>query len=76
MAKIKIKGKVSFQNLGTGFYGIIDHKGNEWRPISMPEQLKYDGKEVEIVAKEVDEEMSIFMWGTAVKIISFKTMMP
>lgn len=76
MAKIKIKGKVSFQNLGTGFYGIIDQKGNEWRPVRMPEQLKYDGKEVEIVAKEVDEGMSIFMWGTPVKIISFKTMMP
>ncbi|MCI5083714.1 MAG: hypothetical protein MRY78_18595 [Saprospiraceae bacterium] len=76
MAKLKIKGKVSFQNLGTGFYGIIDENGKEWRPVSMPNQIKYDGKAVEIIAKEVEEEMSIFMWGTPIQIISFSTMMP
>lgn len=74
--KIKIDGKVVYQNLGTGFWGIEDNKGNQWRPVNMPEQIKYEGKQVKIVATEVDEDMSIFMWGTPVKVISFNTMMP
>lgn len=76
MATKKITGKVVYQNLGMGFYGIVDQNGNEWRPINMPEQLKYDGKKVEVSALEVEEDMSLFMWGTAVKIVSFKTMTP
>ena len=69
----QIKGKVVFQQLGTGFWGIIDDKGNEWRPINMPDQLKYEGKKVEVLAKKEEESMSIFMWGTAIKIVSFET---
>ena len=76
MKKINIKGKVVYQNLGTGFWGIEDPKGNQWRPVNMPNQIKYEGKEVTIVAKEIEEDMSIFMWGTPVKIISFSTLTP
>ena len=76
MKKLTITGKVRYQNLGTGFWGIIDNKGGEWRPVNMPEQLKYEGKEVTVEARIVDEEVSIFMWGTPVKITSFQTMTP
>ncbi|MCB0555282.1 MAG: hypothetical protein KDD02_17175 [Phaeodactylibacter sp.] len=74
--KIKIKGKVVYQKLGTGFWGIIGEDGREWRPVKMPEQLKYEGKTIEVEAAEVDEEASIFMWGTPVRITSFQTLMP
>lgn len=74
--KQKIKGKVVYQNLGTGFWGIVDSKGNEYRPINMPEQLKSEGKQVEVVVKSVEEGASIFMWGTPVKVVSFETFMP
>ncbi len=67
-----ITGKVTYQQLGTGFWGIIDSSGNEWRPVNMPEQLKIAGKKVSVTIKEVDD-MSIFMWGTAVRILSFST---
>ena len=73
MSKINIKGKVVYQDLGMGFWGIIDDSGREWRPVNMPEQLKIKDKAVSVVAKEIEEDMSIFMWGTAVKIISFNT---
>ena len=73
MSNFKLNGKVVYQDLGLGFWGIIDDDGREWRPVKMPEQLKVKGKEVKLVAKEVDEEASIFMWGTAIKIISFET---
>jgi len=72
---MKITGKVVYQNIGPGFWGIVDSKGNEWRPVNMPEQLKHEGSQVSVVAKEVDE-MSVFMWGTPVKIVSFQTVTP
>ena len=68
-----INGKVTYIQLGTGFWAIIGNDGKEWRPVNMPEQLKVEGKEVNVKAKEIEEEMSIFMWGTPVKIIRFNT---
>ena len=73
MKRIKIRGKVIYQNLGTGFWGIVDDNGTEYRPMNMPEQLKTIGAKVSCTAREIDEEVSIFMWGMAVKIISFET---
>ncbi len=75
MKKHKITGKVVYQNIGTGFWGIVDDKGREWLPLNMPEQLKHDGERVAVTVKEV-EEASIFMWGTPVKITSFHTITP
>lgn len=69
----KIHGIVTFQHLGTGFWGIIDDHGREWRAINMPEQLKHAGKAVNVTVKEVDEGMSVFMWGTPVEIVTFNT---
>ncbi len=68
-----ITGTVKYQNLATGFWGIVDDKGGEWRPVNMPEQLKTEGKKVKVKVKEVDEGFSIFMWGTPVEIVSFHT---
>lgn len=71
-----IKGTVVYQNLGMGFWGIEDAKGGQWRPVQMPEQLKYEGKQVEVTARKVKEDASIFMWGTPIEIVSFETMTP
>ncbi len=75
MKRQTITGTVRYQHLGPGFWGIIDKNGNQWRPINMPEQLKHEGQEVTVDAKEVNQE-SIFMWGTPVKILSFHTLTP
>lgn len=69
MEKIKIKGKVTFQNLGTGFWGIIDEQDQKWRPTNLPESMQEEGLEVNLIAEETKQQMSIFMWGKAVQII-------
>ena len=51
MAK-KITGKVVYQNLGVGFWGIVDDRGNEYRPVNMPEQLKYKGARVSVTIQK------------------------
>ena len=73
MKRIKIRGKVVYQNLGTGFWGIITDDGAEYLPLNMPEQLKSVGAKVSCTAREIDEDASMFMWGVPVKIISFET---
>lgn len=72
MKSKKITGTVSFQQIGTGFWGIVDSHGNEWRPVNMPEQLKLEGKKVTVTVEET-EDMSVFMWGTPVLVKSFHT---
>lgn len=73
--KMKIKGEVIFENVGIGVWAIKDAKGNIWTPVNMPEQLKYIGKKVNVVAKKVDV-MTTTMFGETVKIVSFETMQP
>ena len=65
---MKITGKVAFQNIGTGIWGIIDNKGNQWEVVNMPKSMQVEGKQVSVTAKEEDS-FSIFMWGTPVKLI-------
>ncbi|HHM21355.1 MAG TPA: hypothetical protein ENJ20_04960 [Bacteroidetes bacterium] len=67
-----ITGTITHVPLATGTWGIIDTQGNQWLPVNMPEQLKTEGKKVTVTIKEVDE-MSVFMWGTPVRILSFQT---
>lgn len=70
---MKITGKVVYQNLGMGCWGIVSDNGKEYRPVNMPEQLKTVGAEVVVSASSVNEEVSMFMWGEPVKITGFET---
>jgi len=70
-----IAGKVVYQNLNGGFYGIVSDDGAEYLPINMPEQLKHPGQRVSVKVKKVNVD-TMFMWGTAVKILSFHTITP
>lgn len=70
---MKIKGTVRYINLETGFWGIETPDGQKYIPINMPEQLKHDGKTVEVKAKSADGVSGLHMWGKYVDITSFKT---
>ena len=72
MAK-RVTGKVVYQSLSGGFWGIVGDNGKEYRPIHMPNQLKKKGARVSVVIKKANEGMSIFMWGEPVRIVSFTT---
>lgn len=72
MTKITIEGKVVYQDLEGGFWGIEAKDGQQYRPVNMPEKLKKQGKRVKLTAIEVDE-MGIFMWGIPVEIKSIES---
>lgn len=65
----KIKGTVSFFPLGPGFWGITDDSGRQWRPVKMPKKLQKEGLRGVFEVREVEEEISIFMWGTPVRVL-------
>lgn len=67
----QIKGVVSFQDIGPGFWGIIDEHGRKWRPIHMPKALRKAGLRGVFEIIEIEEEVSIFMWGEPVEVVSY-----
>lgn len=67
-----IRGRVIFNELEGGAWAIEDEKGEKWRPVNMPDQLKIEGAAVTVHAKELEGE-SFIMWGNPVKIVSFHT---
>ena len=69
-----ITGKVIFQHLGAGFWGVIGEDGKKWRPANMPKALQVEGLKIKIEAKESASQMSVFMWGTGIDIQSFEVM--
>lgn len=73
MSKLTITGTIQKVAIGTGFWGIVDQNGNNYRPINMPAQLKHPGKTISITAQKVEVGASIFMWGIPIKILSFTT---
>ena len=73
--KKTITATIVYQEIEGGFWGLIDQDGNHWLPINMPEQLKYAGKKIKLVIREVDM-MTTSMWGKPVKVVSFSTLNP
>jgi len=71
---MKIRGTVTHQNLSGGFWGIIDEDGNKWKPQEMPKKLQKEGLRLEIDAKKMIGGVSIFMWGTSIKILEFNVL--
>jgi hypothetical protein len=71
MEKLSIVGEVTFVDLATGFWGIIETSGKKWRPVRMPDELKEKGKKIKITAKPAESSMSVFMWGEPVEILEW-----
>lgn len=68
---IEIIGTVQYQDLGTGFWGIIGSDGRKWQPEQLPGALQKEGLSVKVTAKEKRGAASIFMWGTTIQIIDY-----
>lgn len=66
---MNIKGKVVYQNLGTGFWGIVADNGKKYEPENLPKKFQKENKSINLKARESDS-FSLFMWGTPIEIIS------
>lgn len=73
MEQMRIAGRVTYQSLESGFWGIIGDDGSNWLVLDMPDQLKVQGARVEVTAMPSAQE-SIFMWGEPIEILAFHTL--
>ena len=70
MAKtIRVTGKIVYQDLGMGFWGIVGDDGREWLPVNLPTILQVKGKRVRVNVRQVEDGVSMFMWGTMVELV-------
>ena len=68
---LNIKGKVSYINLGAGFWAITSNE-DKWKPIHFPEDLKEDGIEVEMTFRIISNINTSLMWGKNIEILSYE----
>ncbi|RMG86746.1 MAG: hypothetical protein D6714_03650 [Bacteroidetes bacterium] len=66
---MKIKGTITYVALGPGFWGIVGDDGKEYRPVNLPAKYQKEGLKVALEARPASEDMSVFMWGKAVRIV-------
>jgi len=63
---------MKFVDLEGGFWGMTDSEGNQYMPVNVPEQLKYEGQSFTMTIEPMDV-MGMMMWGSPVEILSFTT---
>ena len=67
---MNIEGKVTYQDLEGGFWGIIDSEGNKYVPIDrLPDEVRKDGTHVKAELETV-HMLGTTMWGSHVKVVS------
>ncbi|GMQ81820.1 MAG: hypothetical protein BMS9Abin05_1256 [Rhodothermia bacterium] len=67
---MKIEGKITYQDLEGGFWGIIGSGGDKYVPIEhLPEEVQVDGLEISANVEPV-QLLGTTMWGTHVKVTS------
>lgn len=67
---MQIEGKITFQDLEGGFWGIISSDGKKYVPIErLPEDFRVDGLKIRANVEEV-LVLGTSMWGKHVQIIS------
>jgi len=64
-----ITGKVVWQDIEMGFWGIVSSDGAEYLPMNLPKSCEKDGKSIKIEIEEHPDAMTMVMWGTPVRIV-------
>ena len=65
-------GTVRYIEVEGGFYGIVADDGRQFDPRNLDESYKEDGLRIHFRLREVDDAVSIRMWGRIVDIISIE----
>jgi len=66
-----VTGKIVFNNLEGGYYGIITEDGQRYDPDGLPPEYRRDGLRIKARIK-IRDVASIHLWGHAVEIVEIK----
>ena len=70
MDTLKIEGRITYQDLEGGFWGIRAHDGSKFVPVEpLPGEFKEDGIAVKAVLKPASV-LGTSMWGKHVHVVS------
>lgn len=77
-----ITGKIIYNELATGFWGIVDKQADNWRIANMPAELQRPNLKIKATIRRTDinadgspneeQGFSIFMWGKPAEIVTFE----
>ena len=65
-------GRIQYNDFEGGFYGIVSDDGEHYDPINLPSEFEEDGLRVGFKLKTLENQSSIHMWGTVVRIINIE----
>lgn len=59
-------------DLEGGFWGLVDHSGNQYEPENLPSELQKEGLKARIQVR-VSNAASMRMWGQVVRVLKVET---
>lgn len=69
---VSAKGTITWIDLEGGFYGIVTENGTQYLPQNLAEELRVDGTEVTFTGVTDEDAMTIYMWGTPLRITEIR----
>jgi len=72
MKAFEISATIVYVPLEGGFWGIEADNGTQWLPLDMPAGLKKAGLRAVLRLRERDDVMTLHLWGSPVRILSYQ----
>jgi hypothetical protein len=69
---MEIEGKIVYRPEEGGCWGIVDTQNKKWRVTNMPSALQKEGLQVKARTENVQEAVSMFMWGRPVRLVDYQ----
>lgn len=69
---LNITGKIQYNDLEGGFFGLVTQSGEHYLPIDLPDEYKKDGLTVRVSGQVDPDVMTIQMWGQPLRIHSIE----
>ena len=66
-------GNITYEDLESGFWALTDTKNKEkYLVLDIPGELQIEDLKIAAIVQEINNEMSIFMIGKAVKLLEYR----
>ncbi len=69
---IHFLGKVVYVPIEGGFFGLIDERGKQYDPGSLPEPFRRDGLAVKVDARQRQASVGFHMWGQKIEVLEIQ----
>ena len=64
-----VTGTVRYIDLGMGFWGIETPEGERWRPVTLPEAYRKEGRPIRATITPLPDAATAEMWGRVCEVV-------